>query len=60
MQRYSKAPEYEFGPERRRELLEEAGRKHGPGIAAALAMLNQAADKAPHLARALLRSTPDR
>ncbi len=60
MNRYSKALDYEFGPEARRQLLEQAGAKHALDIAAALAMLNQAAEKAPLLARALLRSTSDR
>jgi hypothetical protein len=60
MHRYSKALDYEFGPEARRQLLGQAGSKHAAGIAAALAMLNQAAEKAPLLARALLRSTSDR
>jgi len=60
MQRYSKAPDHEFGPETRRRLLDEAARKHSDAIETALAMLNQAAEKAPALARALHRSTPDR
>ena len=60
MQRYSKAPEHEFGPESRRLLLSEAARRHADAISAALAMLNQAAEKTPVLARALNRTTTDR
>ena len=60
MRRYSKALEYEFGPEARRQRLEEAGAKHASAIEAALAMLRQAAEKAPLLQRALDRSNPDR
>lgn len=55
MNRYSKAPDYEFGPETRRSILARAGEEHSAAIASALAMLNQAAEKAPLLARALLR-----
>ena len=60
MNRYSKALEYQFGPDTRRQLLALAAQRHGASIATALAMLNRAAEKAPLLARALLRSTPDR
>ena len=59
MRRYSKALDHEFGPDARRQLLEEAGARHGPAIQSALAMLQQAAEKAPALARAIHRSTPD-
>jgi hypothetical protein len=55
MNRYSKALEYEFGPETRRRQLADAGETHSEEIASALAMLSQAAEKAPLLARALLR-----
>jgi hypothetical protein len=55
MHRYSKALEYEFGPETRRRQLASAGKAHSREIASALAMLIQAAEKAPLLARALLR-----
>ena len=60
MNRYSKALDYEFGPETRRRLLAEAAEKNGTAIEAALAMVNQAAEKAPLLARAFSRSTSDR
>jgi hypothetical protein len=59
MHRYSKATEHEFGPDTRRHLLSETGAKHGEAIAAALAMLAQAAEKAPLLQRALRRSMPE-
>ena len=55
MNRYSKALEYEFGPETRQRQLADAGEIHSKEIASALAMLSQAAEKAPLLARALLR-----
>ena len=55
MNRYSKALDYEFGPETRRRRLADAGETHSQEIASALAMLTQAAEKAPLLARALLR-----
>lgn len=55
MNRYSKALEYEFGAEARRRQLADAGKTHSEEIASALAMLIQAAEKAPLLARALLR-----
>jgi hypothetical protein len=60
MTRYSKALEYEFGPEARRRRLQEAGARHGRVIDDALAMLGRAAEKAPVLQRALDRSTADR
>jgi hypothetical protein len=60
MRRYSKALEHEFGPEARRELLDEAAARHAGAIRSALALLDQAAEKAPALARALSRSTTDR
>lgn len=55
MSRYSKALDYEFSPETRRRQLADAGKTHSQEIASALAMLSQAAEKAPLLARALLR-----
>ena len=59
MHRYSKAVEHEFGPEARRQLLDDAAAEHGTAIQSALALLEQAAEKAPVLARAIDRSTPD-
>ncbi len=60
MRRYSKSLDHEFGPETRRQILNEAAAKYGAAIEQALAMLRQAADKTPALARALDRSTSDR
>lgn len=60
MRRYSKELEHEFGPEARRQLLAEAAERHTAAIETALALLQQAAEKAPVLARAIERSTPDR
>ena len=54
--RYSKAAEYEYGAELRRELIAEAAAAHGRAIDDALAMLARAAEKSPLLARALARS----
>nr|NUR37035.1 hypothetical protein [Sphingomonas sp.] len=59
MTRYSKAPEYEFGPDARSQRLGEAARRYSEAIDAALAMLRRAAEKAPLLQRALDRSNPD-
>jgi hypothetical protein len=59
MQRYSKEPSYEYSPRLRDDLIAQEMRLRGHEIDAALAMLRQAADKAPLLQRALLRSTPD-
>ena len=57
--RYSKAPEYEYGPELRRELLAEAGKIHAREIDAAVDMLNEAAKTSPLLYRALSRTAPE-
>ena len=56
MQRYSKAPEYEYSPTLREELVAGALHLHGRAIEAALAMLHAAAEKSPLLARALTRA----
>jgi hypothetical protein len=56
MTRYSKALEYDYSADLRRELIEEAGQQHGPQIESALAMLRSAAEKSPLLARALSRA----
>jgi hypothetical protein len=56
MQRYSKAPEFEYSPSLRRDLIAQEEGLHGSDIADALAMLDAAADKSPLLARALARS----
>jgi hypothetical protein len=59
MNLYSKALDYEFGPDARRQRLNDAATRHAGAIDAALAMLGRAAEKAPLLERALHRSTPD-
>lgn len=56
MKRYSKALEFEYGPNLRRELQEESRRMHGPAIQSALIMLANAANQSPQLQRALSRS----
>ena len=55
--RYSKATEYEYSPQLRRELIEEALAANRQQVGAALAMLERAAQDSPLLARALSRST---
>ena len=54
--RYSKATEYEYSADLRRELIAEAAAGHERAIDDALAMLARAAEKSPLLARALARS----
>jgi hypothetical protein len=56
MRKYSKALEYDYSPTLRRDLIVDAARRHGRKIDAALAMLNQAAEQSPMLARALGRA----
>ena len=56
MTRYSKAPEYEYSPRLRRDLIGETAERHREQIDAALAMLESAAEKSPLLARALARA----
>lgn len=56
MRRYSKALEFEYSPSLRRDLLDEASRHHRAEIDSAIAMLDQAADRSPLLARALSRA----
>ncbi len=60
LSRYSKAPEYEYSPSLRRELIDQERRVHGEQIDAALAMLNSAAQGSPLLAQALARGRPER
>jgi len=54
--RYSKAMEYEYGADLRRELIAEASERFASDIEGALAMLTSAAEKSPLLARALARA----
>ena len=54
--RYSKATEYEYTPQLRRDLLAEANERHRADIESALAMLSAAAETAPLLRKALMRA----
>lgn len=56
MGRYSKAPEYDYSPSLRRELIAEAEAANRADIDSALAMLRRAAEKSPLLERALNRA----
>ena len=56
MQRYSKALEYDYSPSLRRDLIAEAAAANRADMNSALAMLNDAAEKSPLLARALSRA----
>jgi hypothetical protein len=56
MARYSKAPEFEYSPSLRSELIAEASAFHRRDIDGALAMLGRAAEKSALLARALGRA----
>ena len=56
MQRYSKALEYDYTPQLRRELVAEASAQHRGAIDGALAMLHSAAEKSPLLERAMRRA----
>jgi hypothetical protein len=56
MTRYSKAPEYEYSPALRSELIAQADAAHMRAIDDALAMLGRAAEKSPLLERALARA----
>ena len=56
MQRYSKALEYDYTPQLRRELIAGVTGRHGEAIDCALAMLHSATEKSPLLARAMRRA----
>ncbi len=56
MRRYSKAPEYEYSPALRADLLADARRRNGGEIAGAMRMLAEAAKGSPLLRRALDRA----
>lgn len=56
MRQYSKAPEYDYSPELRAELLAEAGRKYAQQIDAAIAALRNVGCSAPLLKAALERA----
>jgi hypothetical protein len=59
MRRYSKALEFDYSPDLRRELLDDAARRHAPAIDDALGMLERAAAGAPLLRSALARSNKE-
>ena len=54
--RYSKATEYEYSPQLRRDLLAEANERYDADIESALAMLDAASETAPLLKKALDRA----
>ena len=56
MRRYSKALEYDYSADLRRDLIAEATEQHRADIERALAMLRSAAEESPLLARALARA----
>jgi hypothetical protein len=56
MHRYSKALEYEYSPELRREILAEARWRHGRAIEDALVWLDDLAGRYPAVAQAIRRS----
>jgi hypothetical protein len=56
MRRYSKALEYEYSPELRREILAEARWRHGRAIEDALVWLDGLASHYPAVAQAIRRS----
>ena len=55
MGRYSKAPEHAYGPELRRQVLEQARREHGAAIAGAMRWLEAAAGEHETIGRAMAR-----
>lgn len=59
MRRYSKALEYEYSPDLRREILAEARATHGPAIADALGWLETLASRYPAVAQAIRRARRD-
>jgi len=56
MRRYSKALDYEYSPELRREILADARRRHAPAIADALNWLAGLESRYPAVARAIRRA----
>lgn len=56
---YSKALEYDYSPDLRRDVIAEAASAHTADIREALAMLEDAAQESPLLARALSRSNSE-
>lgn len=56
MNRYSKAPEYEYSASLRSDLIDQANSANQADIDSAIAMLQSAAEQSPLLARALERA----
>jgi hypothetical protein len=56
LRRYSKAPEYEYSPQLRHDILAEARWMHGAAIRDALGWLSQLASRYPALAQAIRRA----
>lgn len=56
MRRYSKAPEYEYSSDLRKEVIFDAYRWHKEEIEGGLAILHRLAEESPLLARALSRA----
>lgn len=56
LRRYSKAPEYEYSPQLRHDILAEARWTHGGAIREALGWLSQLASRYPALAQAIRRA----
>jgi hypothetical protein len=56
MRRYSKAPEYEYSPQLRAEILAEARWRHAAAISDALGWLNALASRYPAIAQAIRRA----
>ena len=56
LRRYSKAPEYEYSPQLRHDILAEARWTHGAAIRDALGWLSQLASRYPALAQAIRRA----
>lgn len=57
MRRYSKALEYEYSPQLRREVLAEAAQMYGTAIEDALQWLDAAGQRCPLIARAIARAS---
>jgi hypothetical protein len=59
MSRYSKALEYDYSAQLRRELIAQAAGYHGAAIDRAVAMLEATASHSPLLAKAMARAKGD-
>lgn len=59
IRRYSKAPEYEYSPDDRRDTLADSRARHGRPIGDALGWLGELAGRYPAMAQALRRARGD-